>query len=82
MHTAIAAATAGSSPYMTLHTDRIYRNACVTNECCVSGSAVEGALRENLFDNEEPSGGARGLPGRGAAARGTVSAPQAEHHFS
>jgi hypothetical protein len=33
--------------------------------------AAEGAVRENIFDNEEPSGGARRLAGRGAAARGT-----------
>lgn len=36
-------------------------------------AAAEGALRENLFDNEEPGGGARRLAGRGAAAGGTTT---------
>lgn len=32
--------------------------------------AAEGAVRENILDNEEPSGGARRLPWRGTSARG------------
>lgn len=35
--------------------------------------AAEGALRENIFDNEEPSGGARRLARRGATAGGIQS---------
>lgn len=35
--------------------------------------AAEGALRENIFDNEEPSGGAGRFSGRGATAGGTYA---------
>lgn len=34
-------------------------------------AVAEGAVRENLFDNEEPGGGTGRLLGRGSAARGT-----------
>lgn len=36
--------------------------------------AAEGALRENIFDNEESSGGAGGFSRRGTKARGTALA--------
>lgn len=34
--------------------------------------AAEGAVRESIFDNEEPGRGAGRLAGRGAAAGGTA----------
>lgn len=34
--------------------------------------AAEGAVRENIFDNEEPGRGAGRLAGRGGSARGTA----------
>lgn len=43
--------------------------------------AAEGALRENIFDNEEPGRGAGRLARRGAAPGGTGDAAQAEYHL-